>query len=70
MTAIILLILGIRLALLHPNTSHVLVAATRLRAHRQRCAGFLVLLGRCDRRFRCNRCFSSNRDSDDFFVCP
>lgn len=70
MTAIILVILGIRLAVLHPNLSHVLVAATRLRAHRQRCAGFLVLHGRCDRWFRCIRCFSSNSDSDDFLVCP
>lgn len=70
MTAVILLILGIRLALLGPAIDHVLVAATRWRAHRERCAEALARLGRCAPWLRCIRCFRSNSEFDDLRVCP
>lgn len=70
MTAIILLILGIRLKVLRLTTGHALVAAARWHAHRQRCAGSLTHLSRCARWLRCVRCVCSNRESDDFLVYP
>ena len=68
MTAIILLVLGIRLALLRPAIGHVLLAATRWRAYRQRCAGSLARVGRCARWLRCVRCLRGNSESEDLLV--
>lgn len=73
MTAIILLILGIRLTVLRPAIEQALIAAPHWRAHRQRCAKSLARLCRCApwlRCTRCIRCLRGNSESDDFLVCP
>lgn len=73
MTAIILLVLGIRLTVLRPAIEQALIAAPQWRAHRQMCAGSLPRLGRCARWLRCIRCIRclrGNSESDDFLVCP
>lgn len=70
MTAIILLILGMCLAVLGPAIEHALIAAPHWRAHRRRCAESLARLCRCARWLRCVRCLRGNSASDDFLVCP
>lgn len=70
MTAIILLLLGIRLSVLRPTISQVMVAAIRWLAYRKRSAEFLArLVGRMPS-LRCIRCFPSASKSDDLPVFP